>query len=260
MFREEQILQKDSRHEEMNIEVAYSIDDLDSISQKTVIVIDVLRASTSIVTAFSNGCGSIYPVETIEDAKTLHTNLPDALLCGEREGLRPEFFHLGNSPFEYTSEVVKGKDLVLTTTNGTRALSVAKNAGTILVGSFVNLNAVLDKSLSIGKDIVMLPAGRAGGFSWEDALCAGLMSHELNRRVCNLSMGDGARWSYYAVLGLFGQNPAPSADQLNGLLGNTVHGMHLKRIGFAKDLQFCADINRFKLTPALSGDKLIMSV
>ncbi|MGD9898982.1 MAG: 2-phosphosulfolactate phosphatase [Calditrichaceae bacterium] len=244
----------------MNIEVAYSFDDLNSLSQKTVIVIDVLRASTSIVAAFANGCRSIYPVESLEEAKSMHIKSPDALLCGERDGLRPDFFHLGNSPFEYTSEKVSGKDLILTTTNGTRALTIAKKANIVFVGSFVNLNAVLDKSLSAGQDIVMLPAGRAGGFSWEDALCAGMMSYELNRRVCNLSMSDGARWSYYAFLGLFGQNPAPTAEQLTVLLGNTIHGVHLKKIGFAKDLQFCADINRFKLIPTLSGDELIMSV
>lgn len=120
-------------------------------------------------------------------------------------------------------------------------------------------NTVIDKSLAAGKDIVILPAGNAG-VSWEDALCGGMMAYEFSRRVCNLSMGEGARWSYYAFLGIFGQNPAPTAGQIATLLGKTNHGMYLKKIGFEKYLSFYADINRFKLIPALSGDKLIVSV
>ncbi len=221
-------------------------------------MIDVLRASTTIITAFSNGCKSITPVLEVDDALKLYDKNNDLILGGERNGLKPENFHLGNSPFDYTKEMVEGRNLIYTTTNGTKALLSSQGAKHILIGAFVNLNAVVNKALFYGDDITILCAGREGAFSLEDAFCAGLMITKMNNSVCNLNIDDGARWGYYAVKSMKGVLDELTDGQVYTIISNTKHGRYLLSIGLHEDLQFCSRQNRFEIVAEYKDNKIVV--
>ena len=240
----------------MKIDIVYNRKEISGLENNTVIMIDVLRASTTIIAAFSNGCKNIMPVLEVDDALKLYSEDNDLLLCGERRGLKPENFHLGNSPFDYTREIVEERKLIYTTTNGTKSLLAAKGAKHILIGTFVNLKAVINKALSFGNDITVLCAGREGEFSLEDAFCAGLMVTTINNLVCNLDIGDGARWGYYAVKSIMGVLDELNDNQIQTFLSNTKHGKYLLSIGLQRDLAFCARQNIFEIVPEYKIDNL----
>ena len=145
-------------------------------NEKTVMVmIDVLRASTSICTAIYNGAREAIPCKTIEEAWEIRKSIKhnDVLLCGERQGIKPEGFDLGNSPFEYSPAVVDGKSLIMTTTNGTAIFSLADGRPVALIGSCVNRKAVADYINNNKFDrAVFICAGTNGEFTYEDAICA----------------------------------------------------------------------------------------
>jgi 2-phosphosulfolactate phosphatase len=233
----------------MKIDIVYNCLELKEIEKRTVIMIDVLRASTTIVTAFANGCKRITPVLEVEDAFMLHKKNSNLLLGGEREGRKPQGFNFGNSPFDYTEESVGSKELAYTTTNGTKALLAAKGASKILIGSFVNLQAIVNTALTIGNDIVVLCAGRENTFSMEDAFCAGSMVTTINSAICKLEIEDGARWGYYAVNAMKSGMDKLMDHQVQTLISNTKHGKYLQSIGLQKDIEFCARQDIFDVVP-----------
>ncbi|MBT8397581.1 MAG: 2-phosphosulfolactate phosphatase [Gemmatimonadetes bacterium] len=132
----------------MTIDVFFSpaVVDETSVEGKTAVVIDVIRATSTLVEALANGAKAIFPTLSTEEAVKLASSLgrEDTLLCGERKGLKVEGFDLGNSPAEFTAEVVGGKQLVMTTTNGTRAFAAVEAADRVLAASFLNLSAVVE--------------------------------------------------------------------------------------------------------------------
>jgi len=141
------------------------------------LVIDVLRASTSIITALGNGATGVVPVETVEDARARKAALGSGtLLAGERRGDPPEGFDLGNSPREFTPERVRGRTIVLTTSNGTRALLAARPAAAVAVAGFVNAGAAAAWARERSGDIVLICAGALGKPSLEDQACAGWLT------------------------------------------------------------------------------------
>ncbi|MGH7482532.1 MAG: 2-phosphosulfolactate phosphatase, partial [Longimicrobiales bacterium] len=146
------------------------------VNGAAVAVIDVLRATSTIVEALANGAKAVLPVATPEEATSLLQRLDseDVLRCGERRGARIEGFDLGNSPQEFTADRVGGKLLAMTTTNGTPALLAAAGARRVVVASFLNLRAVTD-ALAGEERVVLLCAGREGSFALEDGLCAGTL-------------------------------------------------------------------------------------
>jgi len=141
-----------------------------------VIVIDILRAGTTMCQALKSGCKEIIPVATIEQAMNIAGNLfrDNTMLCGEREGKIIKGFDLGNSPFEYTPERVKGKSLVMSTTNGTVALDKSRRARHVVMGAFVNFTSVVDAVKTWGTDIAIVCSGRNGRMSLEDTVAAGM--------------------------------------------------------------------------------------
>lgn len=144
------------------------------LADATVVVIDVLRATTTITYALAAGAAQVIPCLEIEDARRAATKFPrgDALLGGERGGVKIEGFDLGNSPDEYTPEVVKGRSVVFTTTNGTRAMMRCRQAKRVLIGSFVNLTAV-SESIHGEENVHLVCAGTEGHVSFEDSFLAG---------------------------------------------------------------------------------------
>ena len=153
----------------------------EDVKDRTVIVIDVLRACSTIATALVNGARSIVPVADMAQASKIASNLDQAsyLLGGERDGDRIEGYHLGNSPLEYTPEVVKGRTIILNTTNGTVAIAQARAARHLLIGSFLNVGRVVDFAREADLDVTIICAGWRNRVSLEDTLCAGQMVYRL---------------------------------------------------------------------------------
>lgn len=235
----------------MRVEVRFTFPEagFTDLSEATVVVVDVLRATTTMVEALANGARAIYPAASTEDAMRLVQSLgrDELLLCGERKGLRIEGYDLGNSPAEFTTERVKGKRLVMNTTNGTPAFLAADGAERVVAGSFVNLAAVADSVARAGR-VVVICAGREGLFALEDAVCAGILVRRLEaQRGEALELGDGAR-AARALCDLV----EPDAR----FLADTDAGRSLALLGMDGDLDWCARLDRHRVVPEMA-DRMI---
>ncbi|NQU06718.1 MAG: 2-phosphosulfolactate phosphatase, partial [Calditrichaeota bacterium] len=151
------------------------------------VVVDVLRASTSIVQALSNGANGVIPASSVDVASDLASQLPrdDVLLCGERDAQMIDGFNLGNSPAEYTRKVVKGRQLIFASTNGSKAIVKAASAESVYLCGFVNLNAVVDRLLAEETmfPLIILCSGNYNRFSLEDSVCGGTLIKRLCERM-----------------------------------------------------------------------------
>lgn len=224
-----------------------------NLEEKLVIVIDVLRASSTIVTALNNGAKDIIPVESQEDATRLMQEIGRkyVLLCGERGGQKIEGFDLGNSPFEYTNEVIQDKTLIFCSTNGSRAIVRASSAAKLMIGCFVNLGAVLEGALgSKPKEMVLLCSGKEDRFSLEDTVCAGMMTSRLQERLPkSLELSDSA----WAGLQIYHQYQKDLLKMLN----SSAHGRYLLTLGFQEDLVYCSQVDSFPVVPVLETGHLV---
>ncbi len=212
---------------------------------KTVVIIDVLRASSTIVTALANGAKGIIPVEDMGKAGTIAQQL-DAktyLLCGERDGKKIEGYALGNSPLDYTRETVEGKTLILTTTNGTVAISRSLGAEEVLIGSFLNASAVAEAVKASANDVMFVCAGWKSRLSMEDLLCAGLIIDLVHGGAPGGDAPDGATIAH----GLY----IKFTHSLKKTIRATNHSMRLKELGSEADIPYCSEIDLFNHVPRL---------
>ncbi len=220
------------------------------VKSKTVAIVDVLRACTTIAFAMSHGCERIIPVETVEAATKLASSLErgSALLGGEREGKRLDGFDLGNSPGEYTADLVKGKTVILTTSNGTKAITLSQGAKEILITSFVNLSAVARYISAHGcKGLTVICAGKDNRFALEDAVCAGMLINEVCKTgECELADGSQAALSLYRL----------HESSILDLLRSCEHGKYLAGIGFENDLKACARVDYLKIVPVVKDGRI----
>jgi 2-phosphosulfolactate phosphatase len=229
----------------------------DSLHGKVAVIIDVLRASSTIVTALSNGCNRILPVSSSEDARVVVRSLPEKgfLLGGEENGVKISNFDLGNSPLEYSRDVVMNKDIVFTTTNGAKAIELAKKADEIVICTFLNISSasryLLDELKTKG-GIVIICAGMRGGYSVEDVVCGGMLVDLLQlQSEFTLNMNQAAREAH-KLYGKFQAN-------LLEMVSVSPHGRELKKLGFEKDLSYCAHIDMIDLVPIIpSGSQAII--
>ena len=185
------------------------------LSAATCVVFDVLRATSTMLTAFANGARRIYPVSTVEEACELKARLPDALLGGERHGVRIDGFDLGNSPREYTPSAVAGRDIIATTTNGTVALRACAGAGAVLAGAWLNLDALTDHLLARSgatDRLLLVCAGSGDRFALEDGLGAGALAALYQER---------------------GRDPL-------AVMQGSANGRRLTEIGLGEDIIYCA--------------------
>lgn len=225
----------------MDIEVCFTPQDYlrQTISRHhTVVVIDVLRATSSIITALSNGCTQFIPVATVEEALEKKLEVPGALLAGERQALHIEGFDLGNSPFEYSRAAVAGKTIIMSTTNGTVALKAAERAERVYVGAFVNAAAICSRLLADRQDVVLLCAGTQGCFSLEDALCAGLIVGRLKDKA---KLGDTALAAHAMYRDFSGD--------LVARVKESSHAGYLVSIGFDEDVSYCLHSDMYNIAP-----------
>lgn len=239
----------------MRIDAYFTVPEFDpgSIGEATVVVIDVVRATTTIIEALANGARAIYPTASTEEAVKLASSLgrEDTLLCGERRGHKIEGFDLGNSPHEFTREAVRDKKLVMSTTNGTRALSVGQEAARILPCAFTNLGAVAS-AVSHDERLVVICAGREDRFSFDDALCAG----HLIQRIMGAESGAQHDLNDAA---LAARALAGSREPTKEFLSATGGGLILLAIGMGEDLDICADIDRHDIVAQMSDQAITRS-
>jgi 2-phosphosulfolactate phosphatase len=218
------------------------------VAGRTVVVIDVLRATSTIVEALVNGARSVIPVGGVDEAarKVEHLGRDAVLLCGERDALPIKGFHLGNSPLEFTREAIGGRTLLMTTTNGTVALIAAAGASAIYTGALLNVAAVAERIITENNDTLLLCAGREGAFAAEDAMCAGRIARLVRARVRRLQGNDAMR----AASRLARRPVTPR------MLGETTAGTRLREIGRNDDLVFCALEDMHNVVPVFDGHRI----
>ncbi|MDN5348457.1 MAG: 2-phosphosulfolactate phosphatase [Clostridia bacterium] len=219
----------------------------EGLNGKVVVVTDVLRATTTITVALTSGCLEVIPVLTPEEAIEMRERLGNGehlLLGGERGALKIPGFHLGNSPLEYTPEVVEGKRLIMTTTNGTRAIRRAAAGKLVLLGALVNAPAVAAAAAKAEADVSFLCAGTKDRFSLEDFLTAGALVEEMLKQH-DYTLRDGAR----AALEVY---RAYRSDIL-GAFRSSYHGQQLIELGLEEDLDYCAQLGTLDIVPVYAG-------
>ncbi len=240
----------------MKIDLCFSQSQLDEMQlrDRNVVVIDVLRSSTTIITALQNGAREIIPVGSIESAVKISGSLfgDVTLRGGERNGKIIQGFNLGNSPLEYSDAMVRGKSIIFCTTNGSVAMAKSRYARTMVVGGFVNLSAVVDFIRTLQSDVLILCAGRppgTGGFSLEDAVCAGMLIQNLAGEKSDAVELTDASLAAQSLAKNFGRS-------ILKMLKNTDHGRYLAEIGFEEDIKLCAQVDAIPVIPMLIGTSI----
>jgi 2-phosphosulfolactate phosphatase len=210
----------------------------------TLVVIDVLRATSTIVTALMNGCESVVPVAEVEEAFHLAKGpLAGALIGGEREGVAVAGFDFGNSPLEYTSARVKGRTIILTTTNGSRTFRSIPEDRMAIAASFLNTGAVARHSLEQGRDVLFLPSGMEGGFSLEDTVCAGAIVELIRNQFHGGTELTEAALASEALYKHF-------QGDLVEMFQRTVQGQCVIETDAEPDLAYCAQTDVTSIVPA----------
>jgi 2-phosphosulfolactate phosphatase len=222
------------------------------------VVLDVLRASTTIVHALAAGAGEVVACLDVERAEAIAAEHPpgEVVLGGERGGLPLEGFDLGNSPDEYVTETVAGRTVVFTTTNGTRAMAQCRSAERAWIAAFVNVSAVVRK-LAGAERIHLLCAGTDGQMSDDDILLAGLLVHRLQQRgemMYKLNAQALTAWETwkhaFPLPQSLGAEELPP-ERLAARLRDSLGGANLVAIGLEEDILAAAQIDRFDVVPAL---------
>jgi 2-phosphosulfolactate phosphatase len=212
-----------------------------------VVVIDVLRATSAICAAFDNGIASIIPVPTVEEAWEYKKK--GYLAGAERKGQIVEGFDFGNSPFSYMNPDFKGKDVVLTTTNGTKSLDVAKDAEIVVVGSFLNLDFLSKWLEKQDKNILCLCSGWQDKFNLEDTICAGAIADYLISTGNFTSVEDSSIAAKYLY--------QSAKDNYFGFLKSSSHRRRLKNLNLNEDIKYCLTPNQTNVIPILKNGKLV---
>ncbi len=235
------------------IDVALTLEEVRGIplAGVTAVVLDVVRASTTIVAALAGGALAVVPVATPDEARALRRegDTGPVLVGGERGGAPPPGFDHGNSPAEYTPDRVRGRTVVFTTTNGTRALLALAGARRIAVGGFVNAAAVARWASAEPGDVLLVCAGERGRFCLEDAVCAGLLVSRLataGRRQTDAARAARALWERYA-------------DDLGAMLADATWAQALVGQGRGSDLPLCVALDVHGVVPVLREGALVAS-
>ena len=217
-----------------------------------IIIIDVLRCTSSMINALTNGAERIIPIRTLREAYDLKSKYPGYLLAGERGGRKPKGFDFGNSPLEFTRDKVQGKTLIFTTTSGTAALSRCINAERTLIASFLNVSSVASEALRIAlkekRGISMIPSGRKGKFSLEDFLCGGAIAERLIRR--DVALSDSALASLLSF--------QKAKDSLLDCIMRGEHAQNLVKMGFEEDVRFCCQVDIYDVAPSMKNGILTL--
>lgn len=216
-------------------------------SESIVVIIDVLRATSAICTAFHHGAASMIPVATVDEARALKAT---GMLAGaERDAIKVEGFDFGNSPYDYMGDHVKDQTIAITTTNGTQALDAAKNAYKVVVGAFTNITALCDWLVAEQRPVLLLCSGWKNRFNLEDSLFAGAVTQELINRNPDYKLGDACLALQY----LYQQ----AKDDPYKFLSRASHKERMARLGLKKDIRYCLTPDQTTAIPVLVNGALV---
>lgn len=237
------------------LDVFYSLHSFqeDELRDKTVVIIDVLRASSTIVTAFTNGAKAIIPVGDMGEASKIAQNVDsdNYLLCGEKDGEKIEGYDLGNSPLEYTKEIVKGKTLIFNTTNGTKAIKKSLGSSKIYIASFLNVGTIVEELKNQKNDVVLVCAGWKGRLAFEDMLLAGNIIYLLGDGNLSNDSRDGAKVAF----GLYDKY----GDDISTVIHQSNHAMRLKDIIGTSDIDYCCQVDITDMLPRLKEGMITLT-
>ncbi|MEO2207101.1 2-phosphosulfolactate phosphatase [Paenibacillus pabuli] len=215
------------------------------IAGRSAVVIDVLRTTSTIVTALAYDAAAVIAVETVPQAKQM--TVQDSIRGGERFNKKIAGFEVGNSPYEYMTQEIAGKTVILTTTDGTRALIKASRARHVLAGSFLNVQAVAAALCLLQRDVLLLCAGDQDEFALEDGLCAGCIIEELYRQShFPIRLNDLGRVLHQAV--------TQCEDTLPDLVRVSTGARRLDKLGSMHDVTYCSQLNLFDCVPEMRED------
>ena len=253
----------------MKLQVAFLPRDVPTAAGRVCVVLDVLRASSTLVTLLAHGAEPVHVAGTVDAARALAARLPRRpLLCGEVGGLPPPGFDHGNSPTELAALDLRGRPAVLATSNGTRALALLADAPAVLVGCFLNAAAVVARgqelARALGADLAFVCAGDNGGteFSLEDALAAGFL---VDRALADPRVDgpapalDDAALAAWRLYRSYAGDRSPAAAAAQGF-ADAFHGRELAALGFHADLAYCAQVDTSDVVPHLAraDDTLVL--
>ena len=210
------------------------------------VIVDILRATSAIVTAFDNGVERIIPVGTLEEVKSFKEQ--GYMVAAERDGLVQDFADFGNSPFNFTKDRIKGKHIVYSTTNGTQAIHVASGCNQVLIGAYLNFTAVLETLLRLNRDVIFLCAGWKSKFNLEDSLFAGAMAGKLIESGSYTTICD----STLASMDLYN---AASSDII-AYIDKAAQRSRLRKNNLDDVIEYCHIFDVTHVVPALNGDYL----
>jgi 2-phosphosulfolactate phosphatase len=212
---------------------------------KIVVVTDILRATTVITTMFMNGVKQVLPVRFIEQAKEMKQK--GMIVVAERDGKKLDFADFGNSPYYFTRDVVEGKSLVYSTTNGTHALTLGVNSKQVLVGCFLNLSSVAEYLKELKTDVLILCAGWKDKFSLEDSLYAGALSQKLLKGNGFFTKCDSAN----ASIDLWEK----AEKDLDSYLEKVAQKHRLQKLGLHDVIPYCFEQDKTRIIPYMEFSK-----
>lgn len=235
----------------MKIDIIISADDIieNKIKDKIVVVIDMFRATSVIITALNNGCREVIPFLTIEE--TLNAakkfNRGNYVLGGERKATKIEGFDLSNSPLEYTEAFVKNKTVLMTTTNGTRTLAKVTSARKVLIAAMINAKAAAESLFKINEEVVIVNAGTNGNFSMDDFICSGYIINELLNYNENVELSDIAKTANI----IYEEN-----KDIITYVKKATHYEVMKSLELDKDIEYCTRKSIIDIVPEYKDKKI----
>lgn len=216
-----------------------------SLTDKTVVVVDILRATSCMVTAFAHGAERIVPFANQEECSQMRRR--GYITSGERDGKKVAGFDKGNSPFEYMGTEVKGKKIAFTTTNGTLAIEKSKQAREIIIGSFLNLSSITKHLLFSPNNILVVCAGWKGKINLEDSLFAGALVEKLKNHIEQDCDAPLVAQHLYNL----------AKDNMVDFLKGSSHVKRLNRLSIEKDIEFCLTPDQYTVVPRLVNNELL---
>lgn len=227
------------------------------LKDKNAVVIDILRAGSTMTIALSNGAKEVIPAENVTKAAKINRGSSNSMLCGERNGKIVVGFDFGNSPLEYTQEKIKGKTLIFSTTNGTVSIVKSRLTKNCVIGSFLNISKVVEYILSINQDFCFLCAGKLNNFCIEDFVFAGALIKEILKSKpdsIDIELNDPEFAALKLAELLVYKNNELSPDLIYSMFKMSEHGKFLISLGFEKDLEICSKVNSHPLVPIFHKD------
>lgn len=216
-------------------------------TDKIVVVVDILRATSVVCTMFKNGVKEVIPVKDIEEAKAYKAK--GYMIVAERNGEKLDFADFGNSPFYFTPETVEGKTIVYSTTNGTNAITIGRDSNAVIIGSFLNFTAVLKYLENQSSNVMILCAGWKGKFCLEDSLFAGALASELIK----LGSFDTICDSVHAAMDLWNI----AKVDLPSYIEKVAQRHRLKKLGLDNVISYCFSFDQTDKVPILEGNRLV---